>query len=83
VIAEKGDRAKVAADAGAMRARLAEAGRAAGTWTVKDGPGGMQDIELAGPGRRADRWRDGTLAGRATGGGGGHAAGSRRTMPSG
>jgi glutamate-ammonia-ligase adenylyltransferase len=46
VIAEKGDRAKVAADAGAMRARLAEAGRAAGVWTVKDGPGGMQDIEL-------------------------------------
>jgi glutamate-ammonia-ligase adenylyltransferase len=30
----------------AMRARLAGAGRAAGIWTVKDGPGGMQDIEL-------------------------------------
>jgi glutamate-ammonia-ligase adenylyltransferase len=46
VIEAKTDRAKIAADAGAMRARLAEAGRAAGTWTVKDGPGGLQDIEL-------------------------------------
>jgi glutamate-ammonia-ligase adenylyltransferase len=33
-------------DAREMRARLAGAGRAAGIWTVKDGPGGMQDIEL-------------------------------------
>ena len=36
------------ADAAAMRARLAAAGRAGGTWAVKDGPGGMQDIELLG-----------------------------------
>jgi glutamate-ammonia-ligase adenylyltransferase len=31
-----------------MRARLASAGRAGSTWAVKDGPGGMQDIELLG-----------------------------------
>ena len=46
VIRENTDRDKIAADAATMRARLAEAGRAAVTWTVKDGPGGMQDIEL-------------------------------------
>jgi len=46
VIRDNTDRDKIATDAATMRARLAEAGRAAGTWTVKDGPGGMQDIEL-------------------------------------
>jgi glutamate-ammonia-ligase adenylyltransferase len=39
---------KVRGDAAQMRARLAAAGRAGGTWAVKDGPGGMQDIELLG-----------------------------------
>ncbi|PTX55895.1 glutamate-ammonia-ligase adenylyltransferase [Litoreibacter ponti] len=29
-----------------MRVRLAEAGRGRGTWDVKGGPGGMQDVEL-------------------------------------
>jgi glutamate-ammonia-ligase adenylyltransferase len=46
VIAGNTDRDRIARDAAEMRARLAGAGRAAGTWTVKDGPGGMQDIEL-------------------------------------
>lgn len=48
VIAEKAVPEVVLADAAAMRARLAAAGRAGGTWAVKDGPGGMQDIELLG-----------------------------------
>jgi len=48
VIAEKAHPDKVLTDAAEMRARLAAAGRAAGTWAVKDGPGGMQDIELLG-----------------------------------
>jgi glutamate-ammonia-ligase adenylyltransferase len=37
---------RILADAGAMRARLAAAGRTGGTWAVKEGPGGLQDIEL-------------------------------------
>jgi glutamate-ammonia-ligase adenylyltransferase len=47
VIAGNTDRDRIARDA-ARDARAAGrgAGRAAGTWTVKDGPGGMQDIEL-------------------------------------
>jgi glutamate-ammonia-ligase adenylyltransferase len=48
VIADKADAAKVRADAADMRARLAASGRAGGTWAIKDGPGGLQDIELAG-----------------------------------
>jgi glutamate-ammonia-ligase adenylyltransferase len=46
VIRGNDDREAIAADAASMRARLAEAGRAVGVWTVKDGPGGLQDIEL-------------------------------------
>jgi glutamate-ammonia-ligase adenylyltransferase len=46
VIRGNDDRARITADAARMRARLAGAGRAVGIWTVKDGPGGMQDIEL-------------------------------------
>jgi glutamate-ammonia-ligase adenylyltransferase len=48
VIAEKAAPDHVRAEAAAMRARLAAAGRAGGTWAVKDGPGGMQEIELLG-----------------------------------
>ena len=48
VIAEKADPAKVCRDAADMRDRLAAAGRAGGTWRVKDGPGGMQEIDLIG-----------------------------------
>jgi glutamate-ammonia-ligase adenylyltransferase len=48
VIAEKAVPEKVWADAAEMRARLAAAGRGGGTWAVKDGPGGLQDIELLG-----------------------------------
>jgi glutamate-ammonia-ligase adenylyltransferase len=48
VIAEKAVPDHVRTDAAAMRARLASAGRAGSTWAVKDGPGGMQDIELLG-----------------------------------
>jgi glutamate-ammonia-ligase adenylyltransferase len=48
VIAEKAVPAKVRADAAEMRGRLAAAGRAGGTWAVKEGPGGLQDIELLG-----------------------------------
>jgi glutamate-ammonia-ligase adenylyltransferase len=46
VIVAARDREAVASDAAAMRARLAAAGRDGGTWRVKDGPGGMQDVEL-------------------------------------
>jgi [glutamine synthetase] adenylyltransferase / [glutamine synthetase]-adenylyl-L-tyrosine phosphorylase len=46
VLAQPADAAKVAADASAMRSRLAAAGREGGTWNVKDGQGGLQDIEL-------------------------------------
>ncbi|AHM05011.1 Glutamate-ammonia-ligase adenylyltransferase [Roseibacterium elongatum DSM 19469] len=46
VIQDKADAARVLPDAAEMRARLAAAGRKGGTWQVKDGPGGMQDIEL-------------------------------------
>jgi [glutamine synthetase] adenylyltransferase / [glutamine synthetase]-adenylyl-L-tyrosine phosphorylase len=48
VIARKADAAKVRADASEMRARLAATGRAGGTWALKEGPGGLQDIELLG-----------------------------------
>ncbi len=40
------DRQKIVTDAATMRARLAAAGRAGSTWLVKEGRGGMQDIEL-------------------------------------
>jgi glutamate-ammonia-ligase adenylyltransferase len=46
VITDKAAPDLVARDAGDMRARMAAAGRKGGTWAVKDGPGGMQDIEL-------------------------------------
>jgi glutamate-ammonia-ligase adenylyltransferase len=46
VIAAKADPDRVRSDAAEMRVRLASAGRAGSTWAVKDGPGGMQDIEL-------------------------------------
>lgn len=46
IIAEKAAPQKVVADAAEMRDRLAAAGRRGGTWAVKEGPGGMQDIEL-------------------------------------
>lgn len=48
VIAEKADPAKVRADAAEMRARLAAAGLAGSTWAIKEGQGGLQDIELLG-----------------------------------
>ncbi|MHA7886619.1 [protein-PII] uridylyltransferase family protein [Roseicyclus sp.] len=48
VITEKAAPDTVRREATEMRARLAAAGRAGGTWAVKDGPGGMQDIELLG-----------------------------------
>jgi glutamate-ammonia-ligase adenylyltransferase len=48
VIADKADPAKVRADAAEMRARLAAAGRAGSTWAIKEGQGGLQDIELLG-----------------------------------
>jgi glutamate-ammonia-ligase adenylyltransferase len=40
------DRERIVTDAATMRARVAAAGRSGGTWLVKEGPGGMQDIEL-------------------------------------
>ncbi|GAA5081167.1 glutamine-synthetase adenylyltransferase [Roseibacterium beibuensis] len=46
VIEAKADPAKVIPDAAEMRDRLAAAGRSGGTWAVKEGPGGLQDIEL-------------------------------------
>jgi glutamate-ammonia-ligase adenylyltransferase len=46
VIQGRDDREKVATDAADMRARLAAAGRGAATFRVKDGPGGLRDIEL-------------------------------------
>ncbi|NKX46007.1 glutamine-synthetase adenylyltransferase [Roseicyclus persicicus] len=48
VIADKAVPETVLADAAEMRARLAAAGRAGSTWAVKDGAGGLQDIELLG-----------------------------------
>ncbi|MBF9047132.1 glutamine-synthetase adenylyltransferase [Rhodobacterales bacterium LSUCC0031] len=48
IIAEKADPAKVRTDAAEMRARLAATGRAGGTWAIKEGPGGLQDIALLG-----------------------------------
>ncbi|MBF9041969.1 glutamine-synthetase adenylyltransferase [Rhodobacterales bacterium HKCCE4037] len=46
IAARKDDAEAVLKDAADMRARLAKAGRAGGTWSVKDGPGGLQDIAL-------------------------------------
>ncbi|MEJ6394658.1 glutamine-synthetase adenylyltransferase [Gymnodinialimonas sp. 2305UL16-5] len=46
IAARQGQAQEVLDDAAQMRARLAEAGRRGGTWAVKDGPGGMQDIAL-------------------------------------
>ncbi len=46
VIRSKADAATVRADAADMRARLKAAGRKAETWAVKDGPGGLQEIDL-------------------------------------
>ena len=37
---------KTATEAQEMRQRLADAGRSGATWDVKNGPGGVQDIEL-------------------------------------
>ncbi len=48
LIVDKADPARVRHDAADMRARLAAAGRAGATWALKDGPGGLQDIELLG-----------------------------------
>lgn len=48
VIADKADAAKVRVDAADMRARLAASGRAGSTWAIKEGPGGLQDVELLG-----------------------------------
>lgn len=48
VIAEMAVPDHVLKEAAQMRGRLAAAGRGATTWAVKDGPGGMQDIELLG-----------------------------------
>ncbi|MDG4648371.1 glutamine-synthetase adenylyltransferase [Roseibacterium sp. SDUM158017] len=46
VIIKVPDRDAIVADAAVMRARIASAGRGGATWAVKEGPGGMQDIEL-------------------------------------
>jgi glutamate-ammonia-ligase adenylyltransferase len=48
VIAQKANPPKVRADAAEMRARLSAGGRAGSTWAIKDGPGGLQDLELLG-----------------------------------
>ena len=48
VIAEKAAPVHVRAEAATMRARLAAAGRAGSTFAVKEGPGGLQEIELLG-----------------------------------
>jgi glutamate-ammonia-ligase adenylyltransferase len=48
VLSEKSGRDAVRLDAAEMRQRLQAAGRAGSTWAVKDGPGGLQDIELLG-----------------------------------
>ncbi|MDG3040138.1 glutamine-synthetase adenylyltransferase [Roseicyclus marinus] len=48
VIAEKAAPDHVRTEAAAMRARLAAAGRTGSTFAVKEGPGGMQEIELLG-----------------------------------
>ncbi len=47
LLPEKGAGASVAADTAAMRARLAEAKPGGGSFEAKDGPGRLQDIELA------------------------------------
>ncbi len=46
LIADKGQGATVRADVAAMRARLAEAKPARGSWEAKNGPGRLMDIEL-------------------------------------
>ena len=48
VILDKAHPAKVRADAAEMRARLAATGREGSTWAIKEGQGGLQDIELLG-----------------------------------
>ncbi len=48
VIAEKALPDHVRAEAAVMRARLAAVGRESSTWAVKEGPGGLQEIELLG-----------------------------------
>jgi [glutamine synthetase] adenylyltransferase / [glutamine synthetase]-adenylyl-L-tyrosine phosphorylase len=48
VIAEKAAPNLVRAEAATMRARLAAAGRAGSTYAIKEGPGGLQEIELLG-----------------------------------
>ncbi|NYS24261.1 glutamine-synthetase adenylyltransferase [Rhodobacteraceae bacterium 2376] len=47
LLPEKGRGAEVRADVAAMRARLAEAKPGDSRWEAKDGPGRLQDIELA------------------------------------
>ncbi len=47
LLPEKGRAAKVRAEVADMRARLAEAKPGDGRWNAKDGPGRIQDIELA------------------------------------
>ena len=46
VLAARAGDAEVLRDAADMRARLRKAGRAGGTWAVKDGAGGLQDMAL-------------------------------------
>ncbi len=46
VLTQPRDAAKVAAEGQEMRRRLVDAGRTGSTWDVKNGPGGVQDIEL-------------------------------------
>ena len=48
ILAGKADATKVREDAATMRDRLTAAGRKGGTWRVKDGPGGLQEIDLIG-----------------------------------
>ena len=48
VLAQPRAAVDTAQEAQEMRQRLADAGRLGGTWDVKQGPGGVQDIELFG-----------------------------------
>ncbi|ABD55363.1 putative nucleotidyltransferase substrate binding domain-containing protein [Jannaschia sp. CCS1] len=56
--------ADILKEAAVMRARLQDAGRAGGTWAVRDGPGGLQDIALVAQALAlsAGRAVEGTLA---------------------
>ena len=73
LLPEKGRRADVRADVAAMRARLAEAKPGDSRWEAKDGPGRLQDIELAAQscallaGSHAHRVEAQLLAGRRSG----------------